>query len=428
MRHKLWLCTVLSLLLCLTIMPITAQNPDTTSFFDEHPLLQMLSTVSDEQAMREDIIYYMDYRAVENAVDYIPTYDTVDEWISGDEWMGFTDRWLSLPVTLNGLEFWEELERIPEVLGFDFFDLDQTLEAGRTPSTVTVWRGDFDEDAIIEAHLGRDYEARTTNDISVLCATSPDFDTNCNYVAPPDFENRDLANLFDPVLARNPFVGILPNMLISAFSPLYFGNAISARADEIPSLADNPEIRALSEAILNPDVYSGDLVQAEFLPRFHVLYDMVNRLPNLPDNDRFIFDDYGDLPHVELSIIADRQEGDTQVALIGLLYDNEADAQLAVDEVTARITTFSDYLLNNTTVPVIDNIEGTMVNEGYVYASESTGLYVAVISANYPTPTGRFDSALEGSPPPLAQLFEIWISGVWFGGFYPLWELDFQPE
>lgn len=422
------LIPLLLTLLCLTVMPINAQNTDTPSFYDDHPLLQMLSTVSDEQAMREDIIYYMDYRAVENTADYIFTYENVGEWANGDEWMGFTDRWLSLPVTLSGLQFWEELERIPEVMGFDFFDLDQTLDVGTTPRNVTVWRGDFDEDAVIDAHLARGYEANTISDIPVLCATLPDFNAQCNYVAPPDFENRDLANLFDPVLARNPFVGVLPNMLISAFSPLYFGNAISARADETPSLADNPEIRALSEAVLNPDVYSGELVQTQFLPRFHVLYDMVNRLPNLPESDQFIFDDYGDLPHVELSIIADRQEGDTQVALIGLLYDNETDAQLAVDEVTARITTFSDYLLNNTTDPVIDNIEGAMVNEGYVYASESTGLYVAVISVNYPTPIGRFDSALEDSPPPLAQLFEIWISGVWFGGFYPLWELDFQPE
>lgn len=425
MRHKIFI-GILFTLLCVMVVPINAQE-DTATVFDEHPLFEMLSVVPDNEPSRAGVVYYMDYRAVENAADYIPTYENVDEWINGDGWLGFTQRWSSVPIALSS-GFTQEIERIPEVMGFDFFDIDQTLAIGEPPDTTTVWRGEFDADSIVQAHLAREYLETEINGVQVLCGAG-----GCDNGTQVNIANRDPASLFDPQLGREFPFAIVDNTLITSIGLPSLENAISAHNGELQSLAKAEDFRTLAEAMLNPDVYEGELVQAHVIGSRY-LADAINfitlegstLLPNV-DIDAFqdIVSTYGDLPQSELAILADRQEGDIQVALIGLLYDNEVDAQLAVDEVTARISTYSDYLRSEMTEPILGRVEGAVLNDGYVYESPNTGLYVAVVSVNYPLPEARYDFGDADIP---ILVFRQWVRGFYTRGFYPLWQVTLPEE
>lgn len=421
MRRKVFISIILTLL-CLAVVPIHAQEDD-TSFFDEHPLFQMLSVVPDNEPSRADVVYYMDYRAVENTADYIPTYDSVDDWLNGDGWLGFVQRWFSVPVALS-TGFTQEIERIPEFMGFDFFDIDQTLAIGQPPDTTTVWHGEFDADSIVQAHVAREYVETEINGAQVLCGA-----VGCENGTEVNITSRDAASLFDPQLGREFPFAILPNTLVVSPGLPSLENAISAHTGELQSLAKAEDFRALGESILNPDVYEGDLVQAQFMSDdiFNVTLDFVagdtSDIINeaiAEDFQNSIVGDYGNLPQSQLAVIADRQEGNMQVALIGLVYDNEADAQVAADEITARISTFADVLVRRGNEPLIDFVEGAVLNDGYVYESANTGLYVAVISVDYPLPAERSDFG-DGNAPIL--VFRQWIQGIISRSFYPLWQV-----
>lgn len=429
MRHKVFISIVLTLL-CIVIVPINAQE-DTISFFDQHPLFEMMSHIPDNDVSRSDIAYYMDFRAVENAAEYIPTYESVDDWLNGDDpWVGFLDRWISVPPIFNAGTFLRTGETMPEVMGFDLLDVDYTFAVGALPDTTTIWRGEFNIESIIEAHLAREYTETEINGVQVMCGSF-----GCEEGFQQDLTNRNPANLFDPQFGRQPPFAIYPNTLISVFGLPSLEEAIDAYSGEVQSLAKAEDFRTLGEAMLNPDIYNGDLVQAQFLSSryFAESIDFITLegstlLPGV-DIEEFqdIVSDYGDLPQSQLAVFADRQEGDTQVAIIGLLYDNEADAQIAMDEVTTRLTSYSGYLRTRDSEPFIDAVEGAIVNDGYVYQSPNTGLYVAVISVDYPMPEGRADFGAEDSPPRSVLIFSRWIQGIYTRGFYLLWQMTL-PE
>jgi hypothetical protein len=248
--------------------------------------------------------------------------------------------------------------------------------------------------------------------------------------------------MFDGGLGRQPPFAILPNTLVSAYELDILENAIRANNGESPTLAEAEDFRTVAESILNPNVYSGYLVQAQFLPPYYLntTLDLNNPRTNQYiaqssghhiEQFKRLLADYGELPETTLAVIADRQEDNMQVAIIGLLFDNEADAQLAADEVTKRISTYFDVLkfarVHDVERPVfIDSVEGATINDGFVYHSETTGLYAAIISVDYPMPDGPFIAGSENSPPEPIIIFRELMSSIREGFFYPIWNIT-QP-
>jgi hypothetical protein len=326
---------------------------------------------------------------------------------------------------------------MPEFMGFDFFDIDYTLEVGVPPYTTMVLRGNFDMDSVVAAHVARDYIETEMSGVQVMCGP-----VGCENGRRTDLAYVDWANMFDGGLGRQPPFAILPNTLVSAYELDILENAIRANNGESPTLAEAEDFRTVAEAILNPNVYSGYLVQAQFLPPYYLntTLDLNNPRTNQYiaqssghhiEQFKRLLADYGELPETTLAVIADRQEDNMQVAIIGLLFDNEADAQLAADEVTKRISTYFDVLkfarVHDVERPVfIDSVEGATINDGFVYHSETTGLYAAIISVDYPMPEGPFIVGSENSLPESAVIFRAWILSIREGFLYPFWNV-IQP-
>jgi hypothetical protein len=57
---------------------------------------------------------------------------------------------------------------MPEFMGFDFFDIDYTLEVGVPPYTTMVLRGNFDMDSVVAAHVARDYIETEMSGVQVM--------------------------------------------------------------------------------------------------------------------------------------------------------------------------------------------------------------------------------------------------------------------
>jgi hypothetical protein len=138
---------------------------------------------------------------------------------------------------------------------------------------------------------------------------------------------------------------------------------------------------------------------------------------------------YGPLPGYNLAALADLEDGGDQIALVALVYDDEAEAQAAAAEMTRRIAAFSNPQSDDDT-PYLENVEG-VVDEPRVYHSESTDLYVAIAVARYPMPPSELVSMVDGEPVDEGNdepttcvssglLHRFWINTIFQRSFYPL--------
>jgi len=84
---------------------------------------------------------------------------------------------------------------MPDVMGFDFFDITQAAEIGAPPANAVILSGEFDSQAMIDAHLARGYTEQPDDFGVMLCGAD-----GCESGDKSDFANR---------LESNPFGGNL---------------------------------------------------------------------------------------------------------------------------------------------------------------------------------------------------------------------------
>jgi hypothetical protein len=330
------------------------------------------------------------------------------------------------------------MEEMPVTVGFDFFDVNQTLTFGAPPATTVLWSGDFDLDAIAAAHQARGYLQAEVGGLPAWCGKE-----GCDSGMQQDFRNIEPGNLFDPALGRPvPFL-TLPGTLISSPAWEMLEELADTSEGNMSSLLDAPDYRTLAEAITESSVNSGELVSALFLPTQAVmleldLNDPTSLAPFLgqhatPDQleqlaqegvPDFIAD-YGTLPPYQLAAMADRQEGDQQVAVIALAYESAEDAEIAAPELAQRLESFSNILMTHSDDPLLNLFPSTSI-EARVYASAETGFSAAVVEVRYPTPSQEEEqappgSSTEGPPGFPAALYRYLVQSVFRNGFYPLW-------
>ncbi|MCZ7539809.1 MAG: hypothetical protein M5U29_07865 [Anaerolineae bacterium] len=199
-------------------------------------------------------------------------------------------------------------------------------------------------------------------------------------------------------------------MLANARSWPLINGVIGAAQGELPSLADDPAYRALAGAIAAPD---GLLIQALFFGGA-----ALGAVPGDPASLGVTppAADLGPLPPYALAVLADRQEGNDQVHLIGLVYADAPTAQAAADVLAGRI---ADFRLSTRPEIVLAEEFGATVSASVV-ESAGDGLAVALVEARYPLPaertdaeTGRFSSA--------GRLYGLWVQAILRREFTPLW-------
>jgi hypothetical protein len=142
--------------------------------------------------------------------------------------------------------------------------------------------------------------------------------------------------------------------------------------------------------------------------------------------------DYGALPPYRLAALADRQEGEWQVAMIALAYNSVEDAEIGAPELAQRIESFSNIIFLRRREPIFDEFPSATI-ESRVYTSPETGLYAAVVELRYPTPSQEEEQAppdisYAGVPREAAAFYQFLVNPVFRRVFYPLWLVANMPE
>jgi hypothetical protein len=296
-------------------------------------------------------------------------------------------------------------ERMREMVGFEWIaDVNRALGYGTPPNTALILEGAFDETAVTSALAARDFEETDVSGITVWHRLE-DGEWNRDY--------RDGADPFGGRMGEPALIALLPGHLANSDSWPVINDLVAAAVDEQDSLADNPNYRALAEAISAPEGY---LLQAMFFSLVDVGLVPGDPLAALQGDTTDPTAGYGPLMPYSLAVLADRQEGNDQVHLIGLVYANTEQAQTAADEVTARLRTF--HMPEQPDETLVDRF-GAQVSAS-VYESESAGNAVAVIEVRYPLPADRIDPE-SGQFITGGRMYSAWYMAIMQQAFYPLW-------
>ena len=414
---------------------LTAQQ---LPLFDRgHPLRQMLSFVPDNDQTREGLLGYIDYSAMEaingftvNPANYAE-FDNLSDY-EQSLWIHRSRRWRTGP------DFFQYFRAAGtdtlDTTGFDVFGINRALVFGNPPTHGTILETDSVLSAFEAAHRTRDYTQTEINGLTVWCS-----DGGCDDGMRQDLRNRDVSYLFDPALGRRPPILVTDDYFASAFVLGVIEGMADAYNGTTESLADSTDYGAIVDAVLDPDNFSGDLMQLIFLAptEFYTIdftspnpYAIIS--PQLTDVQTLLtsWAEYGELPQWTLAALADRQDGDQISAVLTLVYSDQADAEQAATELGQRVLTFADELRTRQAEPIISTIQGDVIpDEPYVYEAED-GYFVAVVGLTHPSPPEGAENIGLGSDDPAQQpgmLFARWVNAVYSRSFDVLWNI-IPPE
>jgi hypothetical protein len=399
---RVWLTIALMSVLFAAATPVTGQTDQS----EPGPLLAQLALVPDNLSDPEGggpIVKYADFQALyiaEGIEDQRLTAD-LPTLLNTVPLAGMLARLVAAPDAFNYV--FRAADRMPGLVGFEWMaDVNRSLEYGAPPDTAFTLEGAFDEAAVTSALAAHDFEQTDVSGIPVWHRLE-DGEMNREYrVAGDPFGGRT------GVSAR---IAILPGHLAhSAYWPI-IENLVAAAQGEQESLADNPDYRALAEAVSAPE---GLLLQAMFFTLADVGLVPGDPLAVLEGQDDPT-EAYGSLMPYRLAVLADRQEGNDQVHLIGLVYTDVSQAQAAAEEVAARLRTFR--MPEEPDEVLIDRF-GALVSAS-VYESETAGNAVAVVEVRYALPADRIDPET-GQFITGGRMYGAWFSAIMQGAFSPL--------
>jgi len=290
--------------------------------------------------------------------------------------------------------------RMADTVGFEWLlDVDRSLEFGDPPDLGLLLEGEFDTAVIDTALESRGFSLTEIEEVPVWHR----FDDGSVSLAA-----RDVSDPFGGYLGAAARIALLPDSLANARTwPLIKAVISTARATQ-PSLADDPEYRALAEAISEP---GGMLIQALFFSGA-----ALRAAGDLTQTSGEPTDDLDSLPPFSVAVLADRQEGNDQVHLIGLACADEAIALSAADVLLRRVEEF--HLPGQPEDVLVDRFEAT-VGIREVRLSRD-GLAIAVVEVRYPLPDERTDPKT-GEYNLRGLLFRAWVKAIMHREFTPLW-------
>lgn len=372
--QRLLIILLVALAALLTLMPVAAQDELTNG----SPLLELLRFVPANAPDLGPILFsYADYAAIEAARPGLPEIESSADFLSNDE---AARAWLNNSFRINAgasnlfRYFMVMVEEGPELLGFDVFDIDRSLEVGQPPATLTILSGALNPVTVNLAYGFLGFETTEIGGLPALCSAD-----GCDVGMEHDLRGREPANPFGGDLGRRQPILVLPEALVSSPSEEFVEGAAAAYQGEVESMADDLVIQAAVEAITPSD---GALLQAIFLDPAGVM--TLSPLPNGEPLDEFVAD-YGSLPPYKLAILADTQEGQDQVARVALVYADEESATEAAAELSERLRNFSPPSIGDTDLLILEDRGGT-VEDGTVYSSADGTVFVAVVPVRSATP------------------------------------------
>lgn len=342
-----WLLSGIILLMAITpFLPVQAQTTP--------PLLDLLALVPDTEISSRYLLY-TDFAASEQAFP-APMFNTAMEFnmaSSQAQELFIINAGRTRLARLSPLNF-PLINQVPVTVGIQWFDMDRTLEWDSS----TLIQGNFQQVDLIHKLQQRAFTQAERNGVQVWSRLE-DGETNP--------EAAILGDPFDDGSGAAARIALLRNDLIlhtttwTAFDPV-----VALQQGVTGSLRDNPDYRALAEALVDPAYYSGSLITA-------VLYtpaETAQIAATPPDASGVV------LPRYNLIGLADRQEGEQSVHLIGLVYPDEATARAAVTSLYER------WLLDTSFFGSYKERYDYVFDAPHVYVA-ADGTAVAVVGVRY---------------------------------------------
>ncbi|MBA3874575.1 MAG: hypothetical protein H0X30_36060, partial [Anaerolineae bacterium] len=350
---------------------------------DDQPLLQMLANVPDNASSRTEI-NFNDRKAVELAYPNAKMPANWAEFQSFNADKGKSDSfkpinlwwkvWKNQQSSLMG-RYMGLSDEMPNVVGFDFFNVEQELNYGMPPQQTLQLKGQFDLAKVRLALTSQGFTKQDQSGVEVWCG--PD---GCDSGTKQNLKDRNPANPFGGDLGRKWPMILQENDLIGTPDLTIMQNHVAVKAGNTPSLADAPEYRAAVEALTQ----NGVLMQANFWDG-EILASMSNLDPIImtaPAEQRKailsdILKDYETLPVYKLLAFGDIANDTKAAGEVALVYNAEEDAKKAAEIIPKRIATFKSLVSQR---PLTQILEDRGVTAPDVQVVESKGQYVVLVS------------------------------------------------
>ena len=389
---------LLCLLLLMPIFQITAQEQRSRE--PTSSLLTMLESVPDTIEVRQSFVTYIDYRAMES-IRGIET-PTVADFEDATELSGL---WVATSIGFAGgvdLSYaFAGLGDMQAIMGFDMFDIDQSLTFGNLPNDALLIRGDFDTDAIQSAFIMRDYVSETVDDAVLLCPAD-----GCDTGQLMDIMSRQPANLFGGRLGQSHPVAILPDgIVVSSAAEPPIDAMLSTYSGEIRSLADDIHYRTLAEAAQSMGTLAqfaylspGSIIDVDPFTAFNLEIETLEEyyeLLGLPESESLI-------PPYTLAAFADVGTANEQIAIIALMYENLPDAETAAPALKAQLESANSLRTRSTFIELIEARDGS-IGDAVIY--EGDGSYVVMLPVRYPLPSNEHSETGFGRSSMIYRLF-----------------------
>jgi len=377
-----WFLLLMALLI-VGIAPVFAQ----TSEPNESPLLTLLAHIPDNASARE-YLSYIDYRALFAARPGAPQ---ITSWTQFNTLLTANSKEsAAVKAALYGVQsgpqfFATSLMQagdMPSVAGFDVFAIERAVEFGNPPNKGDLLEGDFDAQAVINAHEKRGYTSSAQNGLTLLCPAA-----GCDSGTQLDMSNINNANPFGGNLGRSQPV-LVGDRLVASSPSLDVVNAIAdTAAGKSASLADQPDYRAAAEAISA----GGTLIQTYFVQptdigaASSVLMNSRLSAAQIKALTAQLQANFVPLPAYNLIALADTATATEQQALVALVYTTQANAEAAAALFPKRLQDYTSLVAQKSMSDLLAE-RGVTSMEASVYAA-STDRYVVIVTLHAPLPS-----------------------------------------
>ncbi|QPC82474.1 hypothetical protein G4Y79_22765 [Phototrophicus methaneseepsis] len=364
------------------------------------PLFDLLATVPELAPDDLGLIYYADVAVAErarmgnaNMITTAEQFEQLDSTRMNRVWlMGYPSS-----TALPALQYFVQgMSLYKETMGFELFDIEQSLYFGNPPQQGFVLRGDFDQEAIVAAFTARDYEVHVEDDLTVLCG-----DVGCENGNEMDLGNRNLGNMFGGEFGMSEPAALADGLIFNSRDFDRLNAMIDAYVGDEVSILTHEAYAASARAITQ----TGELRQAIFVPSSLLpqMADVASSIlgasadegqiaaleERLGLNDR---DPDDVLPNYEVMTLADVTMPDEGVShtMVTFAYNNPGFAATAVDVLQARLDNFGELQSLVTERPFEMLFEDRNASPLPVtrYTDEETGYEIVMVAWETPLVVG----------------------------------------
>lgn len=370
MLRKLLLCLALLLPISLAV---SAQEiePEPTAF------MRAMLFVPNEEFVRESPILasYADHQAALQSRNLdMPA--NWQEFENSDQQGAVT---FALPLTLLQ-NFAQQLMRYdspdPNMLGFDFFDIAQSVEFGSPPEGGQVILGAIRPDSVINAYSQRGYVQDDRYDFGTLLCPTDGCDTALNR----DSNNTD-ENSIDVEFGREPTF-VANGMLLTSPSEVTLTTMVDTYDDQVDSLAEMPAVQALGEFLADEQDVSAAVL---FNPVTLMLQSVIGDLGI--ENADAVLPELGEpVPQYMLAAIAASADEDSEDGLVVLVYSDMDNAETAAERINSHLFSLESLVVDAPYREIYGDVGEIVPAE--VIRNEEMGLSLVVLRLEGEKPTG----------------------------------------